>query len=292
MEAGEISVEEIEQKRDLLNIEAEKHRRRRDELNEKTRQFADLRDKLNSEARKLIEEAGLHKRKRDELNEKVKEAKVQREVWNKNYTDSAAELVELRRNIAPKTGAPPSKLKRDLKSLEFKQMTSVLSPDKEKEIVEQMSKLQHEIRKREDSLKSNKQYAQLLTKVNDAKEKAEGFHKLVSELAEDAQKEHDAMMAFYDNADNVRRQADDAQAKFIESKLLADEEHKKHIDAIHQVHDFDKILYGIRQKQRKPHAIEDAEKAAKDAEQVYEKFKKGEKLSTEDLMMLQKSGYL
>lgn len=292
MEAGEISVEEIEQKRDLLNIEAEKHRRNRDELNEKTRQFADLRDRLNAEVRKLIEEAGVHKHKRDELNEKVKEAKVQREIWNKNYTDSAAELVELRRSIAPKSGAPPSKLRRDLKSLEFKQMTSVLSPEKEKEIVEQMSKLQHEIRKREDSLKSNKQYASLLTKVNDAKERAEGFHRLVSQLAEEAQNEHDGMMDLYDNADSVRRQADEAQGKFIENKLQADEEHRKHIDSIHQVHDFDKLLYGIRQKQRRPHGGESAEKVAKDAEEVYEKFKKGEKLSTEDLMLLQKSGYL
>ncbi len=292
LEAGEISVEEIEQKRDLLNIEAEKHRRNRDELNERTRQFADLRDKLNSEVRKLIEEAGNHKRSRDELNEKVKEAKEQREIWNKTYTDKAAELVELRRSITPKSGAPPSKLKRDLKSLEFKQMTSVLSPDKEKEIVEQMSKLQHEIRKREDSLKSNKQYSELLQKVNESKEKAEGFHRLVSELAEAAQKEHDSMMELYDNADKIRKDADDAQARFVESKLLADEEHKKHIDAIHQVHDFDKLLYGIRQKQRRPHGAEDAEKVAKDAEEVYEKFKKGEKLSTEDLMLLQKSGYL
>lgn len=292
MEAGEISVEEIEQKRDLLNIEAEKHRRNRDELNEKTRQFADQRDKLNSEVRKLIEEAGFKKRSRDELNEKVKEAKAQREIWNKNYTESAAELVDLRRSIAPKSGAPPSKLKRDLKSLEFKQMTSVLSPEKEKEIVEQMSKLQHEIKKREESLKSNKTYADKLRIVNDAKEKAESFHRLVSELAERAQKEHDSMMDLYDNADRVRREADDAQAKFVESKLLADEEHKKHIDAIHQVHDFDKLLYGIRQKQRRPRGAEDAEKVAKDAEEVYEKFKKGEKLSTEDLMLLQKSGYL
>ncbi len=292
LEAGEISVDEIEQKRDLLNIEAEKHRRNRDELNERTRQFADQRDRLNSEVRKLIEEAGNHKRRRDELNEKVREAKDQREIWNKAYTDKAAELVELRRSITPKTGAPPSKLKRDLKSLEFKQMTTVLTPDKEKEIVEQMSKLQQEIRKREDSLKSNKQYSELLKNVNEAKEKAEGFHKLVSELAESAQKEHDAMMDLYDNADRIRKDADEAQAKFVESKLLADEEHKKHIDAIHQVHDFDKLLYGIRQKQRRPRGAEDAEKVAKDAEEVFEKFKKGEKLSTEDLMLLQKSGYL
>ncbi len=276
----------------MLNIEAEKHRRNRDGLNEKTRQFADQRDQLNSEVRKLIEEAGSHKHNRDELNEKVKAAKEQREIWNKAYTDSAAELVELRRSIAPKSGAPPSKLKRDLKSLEFKQMTSVLTPEKEKEIVEQMSKLQNEIRKREEALKSNKQYSTLLLKVNDAKEKAESFHRQVAVLAEQAQREHDMMMELYDKADRIRRNADDAQAKFVESKLLADEEHKKHIDAIHQVHDFDKLLYGIRQKQRRPRGMEDAEKVTKDAEEVFEKFKKGEKLSTEDIMLLQKSGYL
>jgi uncharacterized coiled-coil DUF342 family protein len=32
--------------------------------------------------------------------------------------------------------------------------------------------------------------------------------------------------------------------------------------------------------------------AKKEAEQIFEKFKKGEKLSTEDLLTLQKSGYL
>ncbi|MBX8631394.1 MAG: phosphoserine phosphatase [Candidatus Thermoplasmatota archaeon] len=292
MEAEEISVEEIEQKRDLLNLEAERRRKSRDELNEITRQFADLRDKHNAEVRRLIEEASEHKRLRDEYNEKVKETKEQREVWNRKYTDLAAELVELRRSLSTKTSTPISKLKRDLKALEFKQMTSVLTPEKEKEIVEQMSKIQAEIRKRESSLQTNPRYSELYRQVNEAKEKAETYHRLVSELAETAQKEHDRMMELYDKADEVRKQADDFQAKFVEAKIKADEEHRKHIEAIHQVHDYDKLLYGIRQKQKRPYGMEDMEKVNRQAQEVFERFKKGEKLSTEDIMLLQKSGYL
>ncbi|MBX8643219.1 MAG: phosphoserine phosphatase [Thermoplasmata archaeon] len=292
MEAEEISVEEIEQKRDLLNLEAERRRKSRDELNEITRQFADLRDKHNAEVRRLIEEASEHKRLRDEYNEKVKETKEQREVWNRKYTDLAAELVELRRSLSTKTSTPISKLKRDLKALEFKQMTSVLTPEKEKEIVEEMSKIQAEIRKRESSLQTNPRYSELYRQVNEAKEKAETYHRLVSELAETAQKEHDRMMELYDKADEVRKQADDFQAKFVEAKIKADEEHRKHIEAIHQVHDYDKLLYGIRQKQKRPYGMEDMEKVNRQAQEVFERFKKGEKLSTEDIMLLQKSGYL
>ncbi len=293
MEAEEISVDEIEQKRDLLNVEAERRRKSRDELNESTRELAGQRDKLNSEVRKLIEEAGEHKRRRDELNEKVKEAKDQREVWNRKYSEIGSELVELRRIMSPRTGTPISKLRRDLKALEFKQMTTVLTPDKEKDIVEQMSKLQAEIKKREQVLQSDPKYAGTLRDVNEAKEKAEYYHKTVAALAEEAQTEHDRMMEFYDRADTVRQQADDFQVKFIEVKNKADEEHRKHIEAIHQVHDFDKILYGIRQKQRKPYAMQqDIERVNREAQELFERFKKGDKLSTEDIMILQKSGYL
>ncbi len=293
LEAEEISVEEIEQKRDLLNVEAERRRKSRDELNESTREFAGQRDKLNAEVRRLIEEAGGHKKHRDELNEKVKEAKEQREIWNRKYGDLGSALVELRRTMSPKTGTPIFKLKRDLKALEFKQMTTVLTPEKEKEIVEQMSKLQSEIKKREQSLQSDPKYADMLKGVNEAKEKAEYFHKTVSSLAEEAQSEHDLMMELYDKADEVRQQADDFQAKFVEVKMKADEEHRKHIEAIHQVHDFDKILYGIRQKQKRPYAMQqDIEKVNREAQELFERFKKGDKLSTEDIMVLQKSGYL
>ena len=139
---------------------------------------------------------------------------------------------------------------------------------------------------------ANPKYSELFKQVNEARDKAEEFHRRVSELAEEAQNEHDRMMELYDTADEVRKRADEFQAKFVEAKIKADEEHRKHIEAIHQVHDYDKLLYGIRQKLKRPYGMEDMERVNREAQEVFERFKKGEKLSTEDIMLLQKSGYL
>ncbi len=73
---------------------------------------------------------------------------------------------------------------------------------------------------------------------------------------------------------------------------MADEEHKRHIDFIREVHDYDKILWGFKQKTRTGR-IPGVERTARaEAEDIYERFKRGEKLSTEDLMTLQKAGLL
>ena len=125
-----------------------------------------------------------------------------------------------------------------------------------------------------------------------AKAEAESAHKLVSEYAEKAQAEHDKMIALYEEADTLRKQADEAQAKFIECKKAADEEHKKHIEQINAIHDTDKDVNAIKGKQKavkKKKTDADSKKAADD---IFARFKNGEKLSTEDLMALQKSGYL
>ena len=107
-----------------------------------------------------------------------------------------------------------------------------------------------------------------------------------------AQAEHDAMLKLYEEADKLRKDADDAQEKFIEAKLTADEEHREHIEHIRQVHDFDKIISGIRDRTRKARKEKDDSTAKREAEEIFDKFKSGEKLSTEDIMVLQKSGYM
>ena len=171
-------------------------------------------------------------------------------------------------------------------------MTGSFTRDKEKELVEQMKALQIQIREREKSLEANDEVKTAITQLRDAKDKAEEQHRLVSELAESAQNEHDAMIKIYEEADKLRKEADEAQEKFIETKGKADEEHRRHIDHIRQVHDYDKIITGLRQKAKKARKKKDESVAMKEAEDIFDKFKKGEKLSTEDLMVLQKSGYL
>jgi uncharacterized coiled-coil DUF342 family protein len=100
------------------------------------------------------------------------------------------------------------------------------------------------------------------------------------------------MVKLYEEANSCRKEADDAQEKFIENKEIADREHNNHIFYIRQVHEYDKILNAMKRKYRRAKREKSETLAKQQAEEIYERFKNGEKLSTEDLMCLQKAGYL
>ncbi|MCJ7463142.1 MAG: phosphoserine phosphatase [Thermoplasmata archaeon] len=283
---------ELEDKRARHNADAEMHRRLRDELNDKTKEWAERRDDLNSQVRKLIDEANIKRESRDKLNSEVREAKAQRDEWNRKFNDLSDKAINLRREKMPKSGLSIRKFKAELRALEKKHMTSVLSADKEKALMKEMSQLDAKIKEIEREIEQFSEVKTAEKETRDAKDNAENFHRKVSESAEKAQIEHDAMLKLYEEADRARKEADSAQEKFIEAKLAADEEHREHIEHIRQVHDFDKIITGIRDKGRKARQETDDTSAKKEADEIYEKFRSGEKLSTEDIMVLQKSGYM
>ncbi len=285
-------LEELEVKRERENAEAERHRRRRDELNDKTREWVGRRDELNAQVRALVEEAMGHRQRRDELNADVKKAKEERDAANRRVNELMDRVSELKRRKLPKGAIPLSHMKRELRELEFRQMTSVLKPGKEQELVKEMTRIQAEIRKLEKALEENEEVRKAGQELRDAKEIAEASHKRVGDLAEQAQAEHDAMTQLYEQSDELRHQADLAQEEFIKTKMLADDEHHKHIDHIREVHDYDKVIHGIRLKSFHAEAGGEGVSVKRQAEMIFERFKRGEKLSTEDLMTLQKSGYL
>ena len=286
-------LDELQLKRERENQEAERHRRRRDELNDKTREWVEKRDSLNGQVRALVEEATQHRIQRDELNGQVKSAKEERDKYNRRVNEFQDELTELKRRKLPRGAVPLGKLQQELRRLEFRQMTSVLSVDKERGLIEEIQHLQAEIKKLEKALEDNEDVRKMKDELKSARDLAEDAHTRVSGLAEKAQAEHDEMTARYEQGDGLRREADKAQEEFIKTKMLADEEHRKHIEHIRQVHDYDKIIHGIWMKSRgvTEEVAEEAD-AKKEAELIFDRFKKGEKLSTEDLLTLQKSGYL
>jgi uncharacterized coiled-coil DUF342 family protein len=290
-------VAELNEKRERHNADAEKHRHHRDRLNEQTKEWVRKRDELNAQAREFIDQANAHKAKRNELNQEVRDIKVQRDVWNKKVNEVAEALARKKRDKEPRKGPPIRLLKKKLKDLEFQQQTSSLSPSKEKELIEQMRLLDAEIKEKEKELEGDTEIKTLLEEAAVAREKAEFYHAKVEELAVSSQKEHDTMMELYDKSDAVRKEADKAQENFIKCKVQADEEHQKHIEMIKQVHDYDKMLSGIRHRDSVPGEDDgspqpEARNERDEAKDIYERFKRGEKLSTSDLMLLQNSGYL
>jgi len=283
-------IRELETKRDKLNIKADEHRHKRDRLNEETKRFVERRDSLNDQVKKLLREANEHREKRNTLNEQVKTAKVLREELNKKANESAEVVNALRRERMPKDGNQVGKLKKDLKVLEFRQMTSVLTPDKEKELITLLTRLQAQIREKEKAFEQNEDVRQAMKDANKAREEAEAQHALVGKLADDAQSEHDSMVELYEKSDSLRKEADMVQEQFVRAKTSADEEHREHVNLIRQVHDFDKVVSGLRRREKKARKVKSESSAKKQAAEIFERFRRGEKLSTEDLMALQTKG--
>ncbi|MCX8173728.1 MAG: phosphoserine phosphatase [Thermoplasmata archaeon] len=277
---------DLEKKIQELNAEAERYRQLRDNLNAEAKRWVEERDRLNNEAKKLADAANEHKNKREEYNIKVKEEKLEREKWNKKTFEIADKIRMAKRKKMPKNGDPIAKLKKELKELEFKQMTSVLSREKEEELIKSIARLQAEIRKREKEIEEDEEIKALTKEYEQAKEAAERHHKLVNEYAEIAQREHEKMVELFSRADDLRRQADEAQEKFVKAKLEADEAHRKHVDKIREIHDIEKMVHALKQKTKKE-AKTDADKQA---EEIYQKLMSGKKITTEELIILQRAG--
>ena len=285
---------ELEQKRNAINDDAEKHRRLRDDLNKQTKEWVAKRDALNAQVRELVEEAGKHRTQRDELNQKVREPKVLRDEANQKVSQLTEEYRALKSDMpAPDKNQPSVKqLKKEFSDLENKQQTQVLKKGEEEAIVKRLKELDAQINEIEKNQEQSGDLREKSSALRAAKEEAEKCHKLVSEYAEKAQAEHDEMIKLYEQADSLRKQADEAQAKFIECKKAADEEHKKHIEQIKSFHETDKDFAAIKNKQKAVRKKKTDAESKKAADDIFARFKSGDKLSTEDLMILQKSGYL
>jgi len=280
--------EELERRRAESNARADSFRASRDRLNADARTLAEERAAIVDQIRAKSAEAQDHRRRRDELNTAVREEKRLREEWNQRFQELAEKVQQLRRARPSRQGSVPVwRLRKDLKELEFRHMTTALTGDQEKRLLEEMKRLEATIREQEDQLRSDPTVEATLKEFAEARDESEKHHAAVGELAEGAQREHEAMVVLFEAGDELRRQADDVQVRLLEVKANADEAHRQHIAAIEEVRDIEKLLYAARGG-RAPAAWAAAE--APREEDFLARLKKGEKVSTEDLLELQKRG--
>jgi uncharacterized coiled-coil DUF342 family protein len=280
--------EELERRREESNARADAFRASRDRLNAEARALADERALIVEQIRAKSAEAQEHRRRRDELNAEVRAEKQLREEWNRKFQELADKVQELRRARPARQGTVPVwRLKKDLKELEFRHMTTALTGDQEKRLLEEMKKLEAAIREQDDQLRRDPDVDATLKAFAEARDESEKHHAAVGSLAEQAQRAHEAMVTLFEAGDEIRRQADDVQTRLLDVKANADEAHRQHIAAIEEVRDIEKLLYAARGG-RAPSQWAPAEVPRE--EDFLARLKKGEKVSTEDLLELQKRG--
>jgi len=286
------SIEDLIKKKDESQKKANELKEKRNQLHLKSKKLADERDSLNSTVREMRNKIADHKKKRDELNERVRHAKEQRNKLNKSYSDIKKQIEGFQKERLSSSGTNLNELRKQLRTLENEQMTQPMSPQKEKKLIEVISGIHTKIKEQENLLNKDPKLKKAIEEEKVIKQKAEKQHDLVEKLATRAQEEHEGMIELIRQLDNLVKKINVIQETIVMTKIDADTVHKEFIDCVDKIHDSERKISDGQEKKRKAKKAVEVTYVQKEANEIFEKFKRGEKLSTEDLMTLQKAGLI
>ena len=280
---------DLMEKRKKILAESEEHKNRRNELNAAASKFARERNTLNNQTREFVEEAQKNKDLRDKSNQDVLDLKAQRNEFNDKANVLFEEIEAFKKEHGTLKNRGIKELQKQIEYMEYRQQTEVFTTDKERELIEKIKQMMAQVREQEAELEQNKEMRTKITEARDFRKLASDLHAKVTEFAELAQKHHDLMVEFYRKADKSREAADAAHKSFVEAQESADDEHKFFIACQKELRDYDKVISGLRKKTKKVKVTKEQKAVRKEAESLFKNFRAGEKLTTDDILLLQRS---
>ena len=280
---------ELIEKRKKILQNSEEHKDKRNDLNAKASAFARERNQLNNQTREFVEEAQKHKEQRDSINEQVQQLKDDRNHLNDEANALFGEIDAFKKEHGTVKARSLRELQKQIEFMEFRQQTEVFSTDKERELIEKIKHMKSSIKEQEAELEQNKEMRTKLQSARDMRKEASEIHARVTEMAELAQQHHDLMVECYRKADASRDAADEAHKQFVAAQEEADAEHAQFIACQKELRDYDKVIGGLRKKTKKAKVTKEQKAVRKEAERVFQMFRSGEKLTTDDILLLQRA---
>ncbi|MGZ7107449.1 MAG: phosphoserine phosphatase SerB [Methanobacterium sp.] len=248
--------------------------RERDALNEEARSQKQIRDELNAGIKENLSKAIEYRNERDKTNQEVKKYKKLRDETNNKL--KTMEWESGRRDVI--------NIEKEIKRIDKTIETEVLDIRKENELIKRVQDLSKQLQGMQKDVKAQKEALEL-------KELSESYHQKVVEFSDEAQITHEKMLEYFQKIDEIRINADEAHNKFIEIKNSASQKHDEVKECFVQIRKINKRLDKVKAKTRSFETQVSDKKNKKEKERamdIYEKFKEGKKLNTDELMLLQK----
>ena len=284
-----LSRTELRDLRKEYHKQAEELRVKRDELNLKSQSHASERNDLNLKAKEHMDKVHVHRDLRNGLNVEVGEIRDERrEITNQANTLKDVFLKLKRQRFSGRNLPPVSKLRKQIQELELKQMTTPLTTDKERVLVDEISSLQNKIKQHDELIETDTEVLDARDAFRESENKRRELGKKMQKSRQEAQAAHHTMKDSLRLNRQTRRKADAAQKQFVKAKEKADEVHNEYIEYLRGMQEIDRMTAS----QGRSGSSADQRASAASAEELFTKFLSGEKLSTEQLMIIQKAGML
>jgi uncharacterized coiled-coil DUF342 family protein len=288
-ELNDLSRNELKDLRKDYHKKAEVLRIKRDELNLKSQSHASERNDLNVKAKEHMDNVHLYRDRRNGLNVEVGEIRDERREVSNEVNNLKDIFLRLKRKRFSGRNLPPvSKLRKQIQELEIKQMTTPLTTDKERALVDEIGSLQSKIREHDTLIETDTEVLEARDKFRDAEKLRRELGKKMQKSRQEAQAAHHSMKDSLRSNRQTRRKADAGQRMFVKAKEKADEVHNEYINYLRGMQEIDRMTAS----QGRAGSSADQKASTASAEDLFAKFLAGEKLSTEQLMIIQKAGML
>lgn len=270
------TMEGVRKQKDEKEAEISKVADEREEFNKEAREQRKIRDELNASLKENLNKAIEFRNERNEINKEVEAAKKARNEAN-------AKIKNLEWNSGKRNKV---KIENEIKKIDKIIETRVLDIKKENQLVKNANDLRKQLMEihEDESVKAE---------ADELRKKSEEEHEKVIELSEKAQAAHEEMLKYFRKTDDIRTAADEAHKKFIEARRNASEKHEEFKAILSDIHVINKKLGSNKPKRRKSDnkgssgSNKNREERQR-AQEIFDKFKQGGKVSTEEILLLQK----
>ena len=270
------TMEGVRKQKDEKEAEISKVAEEREEYNKIAKEQRKIRDELNASLKENLNKAIEYRNERNEINKAVEAAKKARNDANNKI-----------KNLEWSSGKRDKiKIENEIKKIDKIIETRVLDIKKENQLVKNANDLRKQLMDihEDESVKSE---AQELKKLSEEE------HEKVIELSEKAQTAHEEMLKYFRKTDDIRTAADEAHKKFIEARKNASAKHEEFKAILSDIHVINKKLGSNKPRRRKSENKSSSggnknREEKERAEEIFEKFKQGGKVSTEEILLLQK----
>jgi len=255
--------------------------------------FYSEKEKFSKEIKKLISDIKELKSKRDELTKMVRETKKEKDKVVKNVKNKISKITGLKKQkneIARKYNlkGDPMRLKRQIQGLETKVETEAISFDKEQKIMKTIRELRSKFSEFSEIEKVWEEINSLSKEIDSLKVNEKELKKSVKKNARESQRQHEKMLVLSEQVDELKVKEKIEFEKFSHFKLVFTETNRALKELLGEFGRIQDNVQEVKKRKRKERAERDKITIEERKNEVQEKIKKGEKLTTEDILVFQR----
>ena len=274
-------------------------RNNRNECNQLTKDSISKRNEINEQINDLLAKAKEYMTKRDEFNNQVKLFKKKRKDLQENLQQNKTlldELVEKEPSVnqfdLKKRRRSMSNLNEKIDKLEWELQTSVLSSDKEKEIIQHLEKLSDQLNKTAEKVHITSQQTQLWKEISSSQKQINSLHTQIIDMAKESQIYHNLMNQTLHKVHSLRKNANDHHKKFINHKKAADNFHRDFLSKVSEKNELRSKFKEVQQKMKKQMEEKLRINLEENTKKAFEKYENGENLSLDEFRLLVEKGLI